>query len=217
MSQGTQSHVKHALGTLTPVTVKAMLAEPATLGLGVRDIVSLREMMKVEPELKPDPAIKVSLDKKMEFYRITLVADFAPGKNAKFVQAEISVKLESKGSASQVYSIAPLRVDEKQKVTKTWGVSPKVELGDVKANPGISYKSQRIRRHTPADHRILFSGRQSKVGIFDDEGGRRNYRNASGGIHGSANFNDNFQLECHSRRFSRLERTETQDCRRSCW
>src|SRR5439155_21047849 len=92
---------------------------------------------------KPDPAIKVALDKKMEFYGITLVADFAPGKNAKFVQAEISVKLESKGSTSQVYSIAPLRVDEKQKVTKTWGVSPKVELGDVKANPGISYKSQR--------------------------------------------------------------------------
>src|SRR2546422_8277898 len=73
-----------------------MLAEPApTLDLGVKDIVSLREMMKVDPELKPDPAIKVALDKKMEFYRITLVADFAPGKNAKFVQAQISVRLES--------------------------------------------------------------------------------------------------------------------------
>ena len=72
-----------------------MLAEPApTLGLGVKDIVSLRDITKVNPKFPFDPAIIIALRKRTEFYRVTLVADFVPGKNAKFVQAEILVKLE---------------------------------------------------------------------------------------------------------------------------
>jgi hypothetical protein len=116
------------------------------LDLGINNVTSLRELLKVDKKFPVSSEIKVALNKGYDFYRVTLVANFAPERGPKFIEGTISVKAYGRHRKSDafVYSIFPLRIEEKKRITKKIGIEPSAKLFDIELNPGISYVDERV-------------------------------------------------------------------------
>jgi hypothetical protein len=99
----------------------------------VSSVVSLN---KKDVNLHLAPSIEQALTQNVDFYRVSLVADFYPAKNSKFVFAKINVELVSpltttySMASTTTYSIAPLKVDSETKITTKYAIDPEFKLAE---------------------------------------------------------------------------------------
>lgn len=108
--------------------------------LGVKSKINLKDFLSLEELAKIDPKIQALLND-YNFYKVTLVADFAPMPGLKFKYG--MVHLDFRGSPDPrpiIYSIAPLNIKDSVKRTTRFGVAPDLKFINIK--PGINYLSE---------------------------------------------------------------------------
>ena len=95
--------IKRFLGSLSgepvtsPIISKGLPITPTSysMALGVNDVLSLREILDVDKNFQVAPEINLDLSHNIEFYRVSLVADFFHQKNLKFSSGMISAETGS--------------------------------------------------------------------------------------------------------------------------
>jgi len=150
--------VKKFLGSLSIVdpSLPARVSKGLTVRRGsginlfVNEIFSIREILDFDKDFQVTPIIKLNLTQNIEFYRVALVADFFHEENCKFNFGTIQIDLISNPNllGTQIYSISPLRVDEKVQVTKEYALSPELKFIDVSTSIGsYTYKKEYYKLH----------------------------------------------------------------------
>jgi hypothetical protein len=112
--------------------VKSKLLFEVSIAVGVNDVISLKEMLEINKNFQVAPEIKLNLAHNTEFYRVSLVADFYHQRDVKINYGKISTYLVSGSNTTkpQVYSIAPLKINETIQITKEFAINPQIRLTD---------------------------------------------------------------------------------------
>jgi hypothetical protein len=129
--------------------------EESKVSLFISDVINLNKMAM---NLELAPAIDQALTHKVEFYRVSLVADFYPSKNSKFKFGRINVELASHSTSQMaaystasptIYSIAPLIVNSEAKITTQYAIDPEFKLTEANSVSvgSISQKKEYTKLH----------------------------------------------------------------------
>jgi hypothetical protein len=111
------------------------------LNIGIKSILNLKQMIKNNRNFVVEEGIKELMKSGLDFYKVTLIADFRSDKKWKFTKATINVTSNSpvaKNGYPKIYSIAPERIEEKTKKTRKFGLAPSLKLFEQELDPGAS-------------------------------------------------------------------------------
>ena len=118
------------------------LYKDTLIEVGVQHKINLKDIISLNNKFKVDPAMQL-LFSDFDFFKVALVADFSPKRGLKFVRGWLRINLYNQANGQPiVYSIAPLKIDDKIKKTKKFGIAPDLKLFDIELNPGVEYISE---------------------------------------------------------------------------